>query len=196
MVAAPRQAVGEGEGDGLGEVVGVGRAGCVPLGPTFRHSRAPPGARAALGRAPAAVAHFEVGIVAAEPALGEQRGGLGGGRGRNRARRPRSAYAPAAARAGWRRWRGHAAVMWPSSSIAPSRASRARASASAGPGAGRGRAGGGSASPHSRQVSSRLDRSASRISGGSWAGSAAVAASSHRRMATPAPGARRGRRAG
>ncbi len=40
-------------------------------------------------------------------------------------------------------------------------------------------------SPHSKQVSSRLDRSASRISGGSWAGSEVVAASSHNRIATP-----------
>ena len=43
----------------------------------------------------------------------------------------------------------------------------------------------GSGSPHSIEVSRRLDRSASRISGGSCAGSEAVVASSHSRIATP-----------
>ncbi len=42
-----------------------------------------------------------------------------------------------------------------------------------------------SASPQMSEVSRRLDRSASRISGGSWSGNEAVADSSHRRMASP-----------
>ena len=52
--------------------------------------------------------------------------------------------------------------------------------------AGRGRAGGpGRLSPQVRQARTRPDKSASRISGGSCAGSEPVAASSHRRMAMP-----------
>ncbi len=78
-------------------------------------------------------------------------------------------------------------VIRPSGSIAPRRDRRVRASARAAAGGGsrKGRRVG-SDSPHNRQVSNRLERSASMISGGSWAGSEAVAASSHKRIATPA----------
>ena len=88
--------------------------------------------------------------------------------------------------------RGSAAIArpWsvtrPPASIAPRAESRFRASsiAVAGGGSRKGRARG-SASPHRRQVRIKLERSASRISGGSCAGSDAIAASSHRRIAIP-----------
>ena len=172
-----------------------------------RSSRRPPALRPACGRlrraatvgAPATPAQLQVGIIAAEAALGEQHRDFGRGCSRSRGRRLRSACARGAAPAAARRSRGHAAVRRPSSSIAPSvaqplRALRARPRRAAG----RGRAGGsGRLRPTAGRSSSRLDRSASRISGGSCAGSDA------RRRLLPqadgdsrAPGARRGRRAG
>ena len=136
-------------------------------------------------RAPAAPAQFQVGIVAAQAALGKQHGDVcGGGAEASIAGVQEHMRQPRLERQ--RRDRPAVGSHSPSSSIAPSVASLLRASSSAAAGgASRNGRRDGSASPHSRQVSSRLDRSASRISGGSCAGSDAVAASSHRRIATP-----------
>jgi hypothetical protein len=80
-VAAARNAVGESEGDGAGEIVRFGaRLPACALGPAVGHSAGGIGALAAL-TLPAAMAKFEVRIVAAEPALGEQSGGIGRGAG-------------------------------------------------------------------------------------------------------------------
>ena len=188
-VAAAREAVGEGEGDGLAELVAcaprlVAGAPC----PILRHAPCGLGARALVG-APAAVAQLEVGVVAAKAALGEQGRGLRRRARRNRARpasismcaRRGSSGKPAMARP----CGGQLAVFVERAQRASAARALRRAPA-AGGGSRKGRRAG-SASPHSRQASSRPDRSASRISGGSCAGSEPVAASSHRRMATPGP---------
>ena len=81
-----------------------------------------------------------------------------------------------------------AGVSRPASSIAPSAESSARASDSAGDGGGsRNASVAGSATPKAAQSRTRPDRSASRISGGEKAGSAAVCSARHRRIATPGP---------
>ena len=105
---------------------------------------------------------------------------------RNRDHAHREACAQAGARAAARRWlcRGRLHGLPNPAPQLMTDDSRASATAVAG-GASRNGRRAGSASPQRRQVSSNPEMSASRISGGSCVGSDDVAASSHRRMATP-----------
>ena len=77
-IAAAGQAVGEGEGDGFGQAIGTPLRRAGELEPAPGETAPAFGTLAAVG-APAAEAKFEVGIVAAKSALGEEDGGVGGG---------------------------------------------------------------------------------------------------------------------
>ena len=120
-VAALRDAVGKGESDAGADLArsrSPERAGAAAASLRARPARGL-GAPAFLA-APAPQAQLQVGVVAAEAALGEEHRDLGRGLGPAARLRPRSAYGRGAAAAAARRWRGRAAVGRPPSSSAPS----------------------------------------------------------------------------
>ena len=160
---------------------------CLPRQPLRQARRRAHVARGDRSRAKPRQPPLEVGAVAAKPALGDEHRKHGGRRAPARLRA--ASLTICASRTG----SASSRIAWPLAVMRPVAVDRAeRRAAARAPRRAPGSGGGsrkasvaGSATPKAAQSSTRPERSASRISGGAKAGSAAVCSARHSRIATP-----------